>query len=260
MSTAAQDARTDFDLRAVTREDTDWLVCRYRETGEEVYASALARLHDGLACARAARMAHRGVDHDELRQVARESLWKALLRYDPEHPASFSTYATRCIDGGLKRYFRDQTWAVRVPRGLKDLAAGIPRVQQMLSATLGRSPTLAELAAELGSAEDVVEEALHALNGYRADSLDAPARNRQPDSPTLAASLPDEHEDHRADLLTILEGIHGLPEKQCKAMLLRFFHDLTQSEIADELGCSQMHVSRLLRRAVATLRNDLAPG
>lgn len=184
-----------------------------------------------------------------------------MNRFDPSRGVAFSTYATHTIVGELKRHFRDKGWAVRAPRRMQELYLRIGKVVSRLGQELGRSPTIAELAAEVAVSEEEILEALEAGQAYRFASLDAPVAN-DPEGETLATKLGGEDSgldaaEHRATLFPLIER---LPPRERVILQLRFFDGLTQSEIATRLGISQMHVSRLLARSVAQLRAAAGPG
>jgi len=215
----------------------------------------LVAAHLGLAEYLARRFANRGEPLDDLVQVASLGLIKAVDRFDPERGVEFSTYATHTIVGELKRHFRDRGWAVRAPRRMQELYLRLGKVVATLGQELGRSPTIAELAAEVSVSEEDVLEALEAGQAYRSTSLDAPAGTDEGE--TLGARLGEEdasleNAESRATLSPLLAQ---LPQRERLILRLRFFDGLTQSEIASRLGISQMHVSRLLARSVSALRS-----
>ncbi|MBA2752678.1 MAG: sigma-70 family RNA polymerase sigma factor, partial [Actinobacteria bacterium] len=181
---------------------------------------------------------------------------KAVDRFEPSRGVEFSTYATHTIVGELKRHFRDKGWAVRAPRRMQELYLRLGKVVSSLSQELGRSPTIPELAADAQVSEEEVLEALEAGQAYRFSSLDAPGGGDDDDGDTLSAHLGEEdprllEAEHRAALSPLIESL--APRDQT-ILHLRFFVGMTQSEIADQLGISQMHVSRLLARSLNQLR------
>ena len=211
-----------------------------------------------LARALAGRYAGRGEPLDDLVQVATIGLIKSVDRFDLERGVEFSTYATPTIVGEIKRHFRDKGWAIRVPRRLQELKLSLTKATSELSQSLGRSPTVAEIAAHLQMSEEEVLEGLESANAYSAVSLDAPDAGDD-DSRAVADSLGTTDEalegvEYRESLKPLLER---LPPREKKILLLRFFGNMTQSQIAAELGISQMHVSRLLARTLAQLREGL---
>lgn len=192
---------------------------------------------------------------EDLVQVANLALLRAIDRFDPEYGTPFSSYAIPTILGELRRHFRDTGWAVRVPRGLQELALSIENVSREMTERLGRSHRVEELAKFLNRDIEDILEALQAGNAHYGTSLDAPVAT-DPDAPTLGDTLG--HEDDRYPLidtkLDLATGISKLPYFERKALDLRLRHDLKQSEIALRLGCSQMQVSRLLTRAASRLQ------
>jgi RNA polymerase sigma-B factor len=206
----------------------------------------------------ARRFRNRGEPLDDLIQVATIGLIKSVDRFDLERGVEFSTYATPTIVGEIKRHFRDKGWAIRVPRRLQELKLSLTKATSELSQKNGRSPTVAELATHLGMSEEEILEGLESANAYSAVSLDAPDGGDD-DSPAVADSLGMmddalEGVEYRESLKPLLEQ---LPPREKKILMLRFFGNMTQSQIAGELGISQMHVSRLLARTLAQLRQGL---
>jgi RNA polymerase sigma-B factor len=218
----------------------------------------LVEMHLPLVEYLARRFRNRGEPLDDLVQVATIGLIKSVDRFDLERGVEFSTYATPTIVGEIKRHFRDKGWAIRVPRRLQELKLSLAKATSDLSQKNGRAPTVAELAGHLGISEEEVLEGLESANAYSAVSLDAPDTGDD-DSPAVADSLGTtddslEGVEYRESLKPLLEK---LPPREKKILLLRFFGNMTQSQIAAELGISQMHVSRLLARTLAQLREGL---
>ncbi|MBV9369591.1 MAG: RNA polymerase sigma factor SigF [Frankiales bacterium] len=218
----------------------------------------LVEMHLPLVEYLARRFRNRGEPLDDLIQVATIGLIKSVDRFDLERGVEFSTYATPTIVGEIKRHFRDKGWAIRVPRRLQELKLSLAKATSELSQKNGRAPTVAELAQHLGMSEEEVLEGLESANAYSAVSLDAPDTGDD-DSPAVADSLGTtddslEGVEYRESLKPLLEK---LPAREKKILLLRFFGNMTQSQIAAELGISQMHVSRLLARTLAQLREGL---
>jgi RNA polymerase sigma-B factor len=218
----------------------------------------LVEMHLPLVEYLARRFRNRGEPLDDLVQVATIGLIKSVDRFDLERGVEFSTYATPTIVGEIKRHFRDKGWAIRVPRRLQELKLSLTKATSELSQKNGRAPTVAELAQHLEMSEEEVLEGLESANAYSAVSLDAPDTGDD-DSPAVADSLGTTDEslegvEYRESLKPLLEK---LPPREKKILLLRFFGNMTQSQIAAELGISQMHVSRLLARTLAQLREGL---
>jgi RNA polymerase sigma-B factor len=195
---------------------------------------------------------------DDLVQVASVALMKALDRFDPERGVEFPGFAVPTIVGELKRHLRDTRWAVHVPQRMRERVLQVDRAAESLRHMLGRSPTVEELARRVGIEAAEVADALRAATAYDAVSLDSPAYGPRGESgPAIVESLGVEEE--RYDLVeyraTIETALRALPARQRAILRLRFHDDLTQSEIAQRLGVSQMHVSRLLRQALGRLRD-----
>jgi RNA polymerase sigma-B factor len=221
----------------------------------------LVTMHLPLVQFLARRFRDRGEPLEDLVQVGTIGLIKAVDRFDPERGVEFSTYATPTIVGEIKRHFRDKGWAIRVPRRLQELRISIGQATAELSQRSGRSPTVAELAAHLDISEDEVIEGLEGALAYSTTSLDTPVGGHaDDDAPLLGDTLHAENDDfeaieYRESLKPLLAA---LPAREKRILVLRFFHGMTQSEIAEEIGISQMHVSRLLSRTLTQLRAGLA--
>ncbi len=228
----------------------------YARTGDIVLRDELVKAHMGLAAYLARRFANRGQPLDDLTQVASLGLLKAVDRFDPSRGVEFSTYATTTIVGELKRHLRDKGWAVRAPRRMQELYLTLNQVVDSLGQELGRSPNIAELAAEVQASEEEVLEALEAGQAYRFASLDAPRSDGEASEPLRERIGQEDTELVRAEERATLDPLLAqLPLRQRQTVELRFFEGLTQSEIAGRMGISQMQVSRLLARSVAQLRS-----
>ena len=226
---------------------------QYRETRDRALRNELIEEHAGLAEALARRMSHRGESHEDLRQVALVGLLKAVERFDPDHGVRFTSFATPTILGELKRHFRDRGWAVRVPRRVQELNLEVRDATATLSQELGRAPTTAEIAGRAGvDLEDVIES-MEAGSLYRLASLDAGVSADDDWEPSSWLAVEDRDLADTDDRLTVEELLGLLPEREQRIMYLRFFEGLTQSEIAEQVGVSQMHVSRLLSRSIEAL-------
>jgi RNA polymerase sigma-B factor len=217
----------------------------------------LVHLHLALVehCAR--RFRNRGEPFEDLVQVGTIGLIKAVDRFESDRGVEFSTYATPTIIGEIKRHFRDKGWAIRVPRRLQELRMQITATTGELSQSLGRSPTPRELAEAIGCSVEEIVEGIESSNAYATLSLDA--GDEHDDGPSMldALGIDDtnlEHVEIRESIKPLLESL-GAREK--KILLLRFFKNMTQSQIASEIGVSQMHVSRLLTRTLEQLRTSL---
>jgi RNA polymerase sigma-B factor len=234
---------------------------RYRTTGDRAVRDELIVEHLGLARALARRYANRGESLDDLQQVATVGLLKAVERFDPDRGLAFTTFAVPTITGEIKRHFRDRTWSTRVPRALQELALRLTDSVRELSQELGRSPSIAEIAARLEIDEELVLEAMEASRSYTASSLDAPAGD---DTGTARSDrvLGGEDRGYEAvdQQMTVDYLLSTLSERDRTIVTLRFFENLTQSEIAARVGISQMHVSRLLARALDALHGVVTEG
>jgi RNA polymerase sigma-B factor len=205
----------------------------------------------------ARRYSHTSEPLEDLVQVARMGLIKAVDRWDPNRGFAFSTFAVPTITGELRRHFRDRTWTVRPPRDVQDLYLDARRVSESLFHELGREPTAADLAATLGRSVEDVLEALEAGAAHSSSSLDAPLRNDQSEAGhTLIEQMPDARDDFRVseDATALLQLAHVLDRRAWEIVRLRFEEDLTQREIGERVGCSQMQVSRILRESLVRLR------
>ncbi|MEU8658065.1 SigB/SigF/SigG family RNA polymerase sigma factor [Actinoplanes philippinensis] len=209
------------------------------------FAGRLARRYRG-----------RGEYLEDLEQVARLGLVKAIDRYDPER-GSFTAYAVITISGELKRHFRDRTWGVHVPRRVQDLSLEVGHASMLLTSTLARTPTTGELADRLGVPEAAVREAVESAAGYSPASLNAPvAEDGAMEFGDLLGGV-DADLESVTDKLTVTDLLLRMPARERRMLAMRFYGNRTQAEIADELGISQMHVSRLLSRALTWLRQAM---
>jgi RNA polymerase sigma-B factor len=222
----------------------------------------LIELYLPLARYLAQRFRNRSEPLDDLIQVANLGLVKSVDGYDSTRGTAFISYAIPMITGELKRHFRDKCWDIRVPRRLQEIRLQIRGVTEELTHSLGRSPTVADLAARLDATEEQIIEGLESDQAYRALSLDAPARAGE-GSVTALGELLGGHDPQleQAEAREALRPLLArLPAREQKIIALRFFGSLTQSQIAAELGMSQMHVSRLLAAALTRLRAGLLAG
>jgi RNA polymerase sigma-B factor len=245
-------------LTAEERDRLRAMFVEYRRTNDRKLRNELIEAHKPLASHLARRFANRGEPFDDLLQVAYLGMLKAVERFDPERGLEFSTFATATVEGELKRHFRDKTWSVRVPRRPQELHLRLSHTINELSQRLTRAPRVPEVAAELGVTEEEVLEAMEVGGAYRSSSLDARPPEGQ-DTSALERRLGEP--DHNFDLAehrVLLERVLGdLPERERTIVELRFFHEMTQTEIAEKVGISQMHVSRLLTRTLLQLRELL---
>lgn len=241
--------------------ERQYLRDRFRElheTGDRAIRDELIEAHLRLAEHLARRFSNRGVPLEDLIQVASLGLVKAVERFEPERGLEFSTFATPTIVGELKRHFRDKGWSVRVPRRIQELHVEVNSLVGTLTQRLGRSPTIEELARASGTSEEEVLEAMEAAQAYRSTSIDAPTTGDDPGA-GLAGQLGDEDANLFAaeNRMLVTSLIDTLPKREQLIMRLRFYDGMTQTQIADRLGISQMHVSRLLARSLNQLRDRL---
>jgi RNA polymerase sigma-B factor len=203
----------------------------------------------------ARRFSGRGEPIEDLTQTASLGLLNAIDRFDPDRGVPFATYAAATIVGELKRHFRDRGWALRVPRNVQETAILVNRTMSSLWQDLGRAPTVPEIASAADIGEDDVLQALDALQAYTTDSLDAPTSDA---SSTAAESIGQEDVSFEIseEWLSLAPALRDLPERERMILYLRFFEGKTQTEIAEELGISQMHVSRLVSQSLEKLRGQ----
>jgi RNA polymerase sigma-B factor len=213
----------------------------------------LAREFLPLAEYFARRFSGRGEPVEDLTQTASLGLLNAIDRFDPERGVPFSTYAAATIVGELKRHFRDRGWALRVPRNVQETAILVNRTVSTMWQDLGRAPTVAEIASSADIGEDDVLQALDALQAYTTDSLDAPTADAT-STAVESIGIEDRSFEVSEEWLSLAPALRDLPERERTILYLRFFEGRTQTEIAEELGISQMHVSRLVSQSLEKLR------
>ena len=234
------------------------LLRAYQDTGDPAARERLIEEHMPLVRALAKRYAGRGEPLEDLVQVGAIGLIKAIDRYDPDRGAELSTYAVPTIVGELRRHFRDKSWAVHVPRRLKELNQRLSKLVEDLTREQGRSPTVAELAKAAGVEEEEVIDALESAQAYTARSLSTPFGGEELD-PLESLGEEDEGYDAAEHRAVLAGGLEALETREREILRLRFYEGLTQSQIAKEVGISQMHVSRLIRKALETMREELEP-
>jgi RNA polymerase sigma-B factor len=240
----------------VASRDQRALLVAYLEEGDVGARDRLVEELMPLVRSLANRYAGRGEPTEDLVQVGAIGLVKAIDRFELEKGVELSTYAVPTIVGEIRRHFRDRTWAIHVPRRLKELSMKLSRTRDELSAELGRSPTVAELAAAVGVDEEEAIDALEASKAYAPRSLDQPYDE---DEPGRVPGLADEERGYAAleRGSVVRQGLDALDERERRIVVLRFLRGMSQSEIAAEVGISQMHVSRLLRKALEAMRGRL---
>jgi RNA polymerase sigma-B factor len=230
---------------------------QYRASGDRALRNRLIEDHRWLALHCAKRFANKGEPLDDLIQVALLGVLKAVERYDPEYGATFATFAVPTITGELRRHFRDTTWAVHVPRRAKDLQHTVKVAVNELGQMLGRSPTVDEIAGHTGVAVEDVLEALEAARCYRKTPL-APPSDDGPADDIASVGTPDRGMDAVDAATTVGRLLELLPARERRIVELRFMGGLTQSQIAELVGVSQVQVSRLLRASLAKLNGALS--
>src|SRR5262249_36450488 len=230
----------------------------YKANNSRKLRNELIEAHRSLASHLAGRLRNRGEPFDDLLQVASLGMLKAVERFDPDRQLEFSTFATATVEGELKRHFRDKTWSVRVPRRPQELHLRLGNVINELSQRLNRPPRVPEVATELGVSEEEGLEAMEVGGAYRSSSLDArPSEGHDATSLERKIGARDHGFDLAEDRVLLNRVLADLPERERLIVELRFFHDKTQTEIAQQVGISQMHVSRLLGRTLIKLRERL---
>jgi RNA polymerase sigma-B factor len=251
--------RRDCD-RAEARETERLLLIRYHRLGDLAAREQLVERFLPLARDLALRYTYTDEPFDDLLQVASLGLIKAIDRFEPGRGTKFTSYAAPTILGELKRHFRDKGWALHVPRDLQERTLAVSRETEALSKSLGRSPKVREVAKGLGRSVEEVLEAQEAAGSYEAASLDAPTARDDEEAVALVDMLGGE--DSAYELVESRDAIastwRALPEVERQVLELRFMHDMTQREIGEQIGYSQMHVSRLLRRALNRLETAAA--
>jgi len=237
------------------------LLRRYHEQGDLAAREQLIEQYMSLVRSLARRYSYRGEQLEDLVQIGAIGLIKAIDRFDVNRGVELTTYATPNIIGEIKRHFRDRGWSVRVPRGLQELNIQLSRVIEELTVQNGRSPTIPELAKAAGVTDEEVLEALESGRAYTSLSLSAGSSGGEDDGELdpLESLGTEEHQyEVSEDRAVLAPGFRVLDERERKILHLRFFEGLTQSQIAQQVGISQMHVSRLIRRSLEKIRDEIA--
>jgi RNA polymerase sigma-B factor len=244
----------------MTRIDDKILLRRYHEGGDLQAREQLIEQYMSLVRSLARRYSYRGEPLEDLVQIGAIGLIKAIDRFDLERGVELTTYATPNIIGEIKRHFRDKGWSVRVPRGLQELNVQLSKLVEQLTVQLGRSPTIPELAKGAGVEEELVLEALESGRAYTSLSLSVGGGGGDEDDLDPLESLGTEEHQYEVseDRAVLAPGFKVLDERERKILQLRFFEGLTQSQIAQQVGISQMHVSRLIRRSLEKIRETIA--
>lgn len=224
----------------------------------ESIVEQIVHLYLDLCSTMAGRYEGRGIEHDDLVQVARLALVKAIRRYEPGHAPSFAAYAVPTISGELKRWFRDRGWVVRPPRRLQELRADVQAVRERLEQELGATPSDAQIADAMGTSVDDIREAASAATGFRPLSLDcSPSDDERPGLSAFIACADGEMET-ADDRVCLAEALVELDDDERELLLMRYVEGLTQREIGEARGVSQMQVSRTLRRITVRLHDQLS--
>jgi RNA polymerase sigma-B factor len=235
------------------------LLRRYHEEGDLSAREQLIEQYMSLVRSLARRYAYRGEQLDDLVQIGAIGLIKAIDRFDINRGVELTTYATPNIIGEIKRHFRDRGWAVRVPRGLQELNIQLSRLMEELTVQLGRSPTIPELAKAASVTDEEVLEALESGRAYSSLSLSPGASQDEEGALDPLESIGTEEPRYEISegLADLAPGFRALDERERQILHLRFFEGLTQSQIAQQVGISQMHVSRLIRRSLEKIRAEI---
>jgi RNA polymerase sigma-B factor len=244
----------------MTRVDDKILLRRYHKDGDLQAREQLIEQYMSLVRSLARRYSYRGEQLEDLVQIGAIGLIKAIDRFDLDRGVELTTYATPNIIGEIKRHFRDKGWSVRVPRGLQELNVQLSRLVEQLTVQYSRSPTIPELAKAAGVEEEEVLEALESGRAYTSLSLSVGGGGGDDDDLDPLESLGTEEHQYEVseDRAVLAPGFKALDERERKILQLRFFEGLTQSQIAQQVGISQMHVSRLIRRSLEKIRETIA--
>jgi RNA polymerase sigma-B factor len=233
-----------------------------QRTGDPALRAALIEDYLWIARHAARRFSGKGENADDLMQVASLALVKAVDRFDAERNLRFATFAMPTIVGELRRHFRDRTWSMRVSRRLKDLHLELRAASEELTQVLGHSPSVSELADELDITVEEVLEAMEAGASYRSASLDVGPTGGDGSEPSepMVPGEDDEELGYTPERVAVLDSLRNLPQRDRRVIYLRFYLGMTQAEIAEEIGVSQVHVSRILRATLARLGDELDEG
>lgn len=243
------------------KEKTHELFRRYKEEGDVEAREKLVMSHMNLVRFLANKFKNRGEPLDDLIQVGYLGLLKAIDRFDPIRGLEFTTYATPTIMGEIKRHFRDKGWSVRVPRRLQELSAKVNQATDVLTTELQRSPKIEEIAEYLDASVDEVLEAMESSSAYSSVPLEGTGNNDNDDAPSVLDRYATEDSalNFTDDRLIIQEALKGFSPREREVIDLRFLQGMTQIEIAEQLGISQVQVSRLLRRTLKKIQDKIDP-
>ncbi len=243
------------------KERTRELFRLYKEEGDEEAREQLIVSHLNLVRFLASKFKNRGEPLDDLLQVGTIGLIKAIDRFDPDRGLEFTTFATPTIMGEIKRHFRDKGWSVRVPRRLQELSAKVNQTTDDLTRELQRPPSVAEVAERLGATVDEVLEAMESSTAYSAVPLEGTGQDTEDDAPSVLDHYASEDDDlaRLDDRMVIEDAIKSFAPREQEAVRMRFEQGLTQVEIAEKMGISQVQVSRLLRKVLKQIQERLDP-
>lgn len=241
--------------------EAEWEMFReYRRTRVPGLRNELVARYKGLAVALANGFRNRGEPFDDLLQVAQLGILRSVERFEPDLGVSFTAFAASVVSGEIKKHFRDCAWPVRVPRQIKELHVRLGMVAAKMAGELGRAPTISELAERLETTDERVMLAMEAGMAFRTTSISRRVRHEAEDQSVgdLLAGADDVDFEAVEDRILVVELLRRLPYRDRQIMFLRFYRDMSQTEIARELGISQMHVSRLIRRSLQRLEGAVA--
>lgn len=253
--------KTSSSKSAWDKQKTRELFRRYKEDGDMEAREQLVMSHLNLVRFLANKFKNRGEPLDDLVQVGYLGLLKAIDRFDPDRGLEFTTYATPTILGEIKRHFRDKGWSVRIPRRLQELSAKVNQATDTLTAQFQRSPTIQEIADYLDASVDEVLEAMESSSAYSSVPLEGTGSSENDDAPSVIDRYGSEDNElaFTDDRLVIEEALKGFSPREREVIELRFLKGMTQIEIAEQLGISQVQVSRLLRRALKKIQDKIDP-
>ena len=253
--------KTSSSKSAWDKQKTRELFRRYKEDGDMEAREQLVMSHLNLVRFLANKFKNRGEPLDDLVQVGYLGLLKAIDRFDPDRGLEFTTYATPTILGEIKRHFRDKGWSVRIPRRLQELSAKVNQATDTLTTQLQRSPTIQEIADYLDASVDEVLEAMESSSAYSSVPLEGTGSSENDDAPSVIDRYGSEDSElaFTDDRLVIEEALKGFSPREREVIELRFLKGMTQIEIAEQLGISQVQVSRLLRRTLKKIQDKIDP-
>lgn len=253
--------KTSSSKSAWDKQKTRELFRRYKEDGDMEAREQLVMSHLNLVRFLANKFKNRGEPLDDLVQVGYLGLLKAIDRFDPDRGLEFTTYATPTILGEIKRHFRDKGWSVRIPRRLQELSAKVNQATDSLTTQLQRSPTIQEIADYLDASVDEVLEAMESSSAYSSVPLEGTGSSENDDAPSVIDRYGSEDNElaFTDDRLVIEEALKGFSPREREVIELRFLKGMTQIEIAEQLGISQVQVSRLLRRTLKKIQDKIDP-